>query len=53
MSSWLFQSNPKFYKIRPALHHFRTASQPTTWLVERHKSRIRAGDDVFLLGGRF
>src|ERR1700740_910828 len=47
MSSWLFQGNPKFYKIRPALHHFRTASQPTSWWVQTHKSRIRAGDDVF------
>jgi len=47
MSSWLFQGSPDFYKVRPALHHFLKVSRPTTWLVNKHKSRIRAGDEVF------
>ncbi len=47
MSSWLFQANPKFYKVRAALHHFKETSQPTTWLVNAHKSEMRAGDEVF------
>lgn len=47
MGSWLFQANPKFYKVRPALHHFRVTSRLTTWLVNAHKSRINVGDEVF------
>jgi EVE domain len=47
MESWLFQANPKFYKVRPALHHFNATSHLTTWLVNAHKDRIKAGDEVF------
>jgi hypothetical protein len=47
MESWLFQANPKFYKVRPALHHFSLTSRLTTWLVNTHKDRIKAGDEVF------
>jgi hypothetical protein len=47
MSAWLFQANPKFYKVRPALRHFCGSVRPTTWLVNRHRSRIHAGDQVF------
>lgn len=46
-NSWLFQGNPKYYRIRPALHHFRANSTPTTWLVKTHKKEISAGDEVF------
>ncbi len=47
MNSWLFQSNPKFYLVRPALHHFNSISRPTTWLVNKHEKHIRSGDEVF------
>lgn len=47
MNSWLFQGNPKFYKVREALHHFKTTSRLTTWLVNKHKSEITEGDEVF------
>ena len=47
MESWLFQANPKFYRVRPALRHFRLTSRVTTWLVNAHKGRIKVGDDVF------
>lgn len=47
MASWLFQANPKFYKVRPALHHFYATSNLTTWLVNAHKDRIKTGDEVF------
>ena len=47
MSSWLFQANPKFYKVRAALQHFKTTAHPTTWLVNAHKSEIRDGDEVY------
>ncbi len=47
MESWLFQANPKFYKVRPALHHFIATSRLTTWLVNAHKDRIKVGDEVF------
>lgn len=47
MESWLFQANPKFYKVRTALHHFKAKSQPTTWLVNAHKDKIKPGDEVF------
>jgi hypothetical protein len=46
-NSWLFQGNPKYYKIRLALHHFKTTSKLTTWLVKAHKTEISAGDEVF------
>ena len=47
MSSWLFQANPKFYKVRAALQHFKRTAHPTTWLVNAHKSEIRDGDEVY------
>src|ERR1700720_3192044 len=47
MESWLFQANPKFYRVRPALHHFKGTSQLTTWLVNAHKMQIKADDEVF------
>src|SRR6266568_457947 len=47
MESWLFQANPNFYKVRPALHHFNVTSRLTTWLVNAHKDRIKVGDEVF------
>jgi EVE domain-containing protein len=47
INSWLFQGNPKYYKIRPALHHFKATSTPTTWLVKAHKAEISTGDEVF------
>jgi len=47
MESWLFQANPKLYRVRLALHHFKRTSRLTTWLVSAHKARIRAGDEVF------
>jgi hypothetical protein len=47
MNSWLFQGNPKFYLVRPALHHFNSVSRPTTWLVNKHEKHIRSGDEVF------
>ena len=47
MESWLFQANPKFYRVRPALHHFKGTSQLTTWLVNAHKTKIKADDEVF------
>lgn len=47
MGSWLFQANPKFYNARQALQHFKATSHPTTWLVNAHKDRIKAGDEVF------
>lgn len=47
MSAWLFQGNPKFYKVRPALRHFRDSGRPTTWLVNKHQNRVHAGDHVF------
>jgi hypothetical protein len=47
MNSWLFQGNPKYYKVRQALHHFKNTSRLTTWLVNKHKSEIAAGDEVF------
>ena len=46
-NSWLFQGNPKYYRIRPALHHFMATSKPTTWLVKAHKNEVSAGDEVF------
>jgi len=47
MNSWLFQGNPKFYKVRAALHHFKATSKSTTWLVNTHKAEIKTGDEVF------
>jgi EVE domain len=47
MNSWLFQGSPQFYRVRPALRHFKATSQLTTWLVNTHKTEIRAGDEVF------
>lgn len=47
MNSWLFQANPKLYRVRAALHHFKTTSRHTTWLVNTHKLEILAGDEVF------
>jgi hypothetical protein len=34
-------------RVRPALHHFNATSRLTTWLVNAHKDRIKAGDEVF------
>ena len=47
MNSWLFQGNPKFYKISPALRHFAHSKTPTTWLVNKHQKDIHSGDEVF------
>ncbi|SRR6266852_3997949 len=47
INSWLFQGNPKYYRIRPALRHFKATSKPTTWLVKTHKNEISTGDEVF------
>jgi hypothetical protein len=47
MSAWLFQGNPKFYKVRPALRHFSISARATTWLVNKHRSRVHTGDLVF------
>lgn len=47
MSAWLFQGNPKLYKVRPALHHFSISDKATTWLVNRHRNRVHTGDQVF------
>jgi hypothetical protein len=47
MESWLFQGNPNFYRVRPALHHFKATSHLTTWLVNAHKAQIKADDEVF------
>lgn len=47
MESWLFQANPKFYKVRAALQHFRANCGSTTWLVKAHRDKIKPGDEVF------
>jgi hypothetical protein len=47
MASWLFQGNPKLYKIRSAIHHFKQTAMPTTWLVTRHQDHIRQGDEAY------
>jgi hypothetical protein len=47
MNSWLFQGNPKNYQVRAALHHFKSTSQTTTWLVNAHSKEILEGDEVY------
>jgi predicted RNA-binding protein with PUA-like domain len=43
-SFWLFQANPKFYDLRPALRDLKEMN----WTVSRFKERIKIGDKVYL-----
>src|SRR5437764_9221309 len=47
MNTWLFQGNPKYFRVRAAVSHFKKENLPITWLVTRHKAKIRTGDEVF------
>lgn len=42
--SWIFQANPDYYDIVEALKHL----QKFCWTVNQHKTKVHAGDRVFL-----
>jgi predicted RNA-binding protein with PUA-like domain len=49
MSYWLFQSNPKYYRIFDALKE----REELPWLVTRHSKEIQIGDGVLVwIGGK-
>jgi EVE domain len=43
-ASWIFQSNPKYYDVLGAMQNLKEL----TWLVIQQKSKIHAGNRVFL-----
>ncbi|QIZ71415.1 EVE domain-containing protein [Oxynema aestuarii] len=44
MAYWLFQGNPKYYKLRAAMRNFERMS----WLVTRYEKDIAPGDGVLV-----
>jgi hypothetical protein len=44
MNSWIFQANPKFYRVDEALK----VLSEHTWLTNQHAKYIAAGDTVFI-----
>lgn len=47
MNYWLFQANPKKYRISDALHECND-NHNWTWDVKQHKTKISEGDKVII-----
>jgi len=44
MNCWVFQANPKIYRVDAALEEL----SEHTWTVNQHRKEIAAGDEVFV-----